>query len=148
MEKLKRLNRDVYIGIGLIAFSVFFLMESTKMHPGAAEFPRIILAVFLILSVFLMGNGLINTWKPERLKKSDKPIAAAELKSPVVIALVSLAYVAAIDFIGFFIATTVFVPAFMLLFGVRKLAPILIVTASIDLFIYVLFTKLLSVYLP
>lgn len=148
MEKLKRLNRDVYIGLGLIAFSVFFLMESAKMHPGAAEFPKIILGVFLMLSGFLVVNGLLNTWKPERLKKSDKPIALAELKSPVVIAVLSLAYVAAIDLIGFFIATTVFVPAFMFFFGVRKLAPILIVTASIDLFIYVLFTKLLSVYLP
>ena len=148
MEKIKKINRDVYIGIGLILFSIFFLIESSKIHPGAAEFPRIILSVLIIMSGMLVINGILNIRNPERMKKSDKPVTFSQIKSPVILAFLALLYVVAIDLIGFFVATTIFIPLFMYFFGVKKPAYILIVIASIDFFIYILFVKLLNVYLP
>ena len=148
MDKIRRINKDVYVAVCLIAFSIFFLGESGKMHPGAAEFPGIILGIFLILSIGLLAGGIRKTMKNEILEKSDKPIGLPEMKYPFLVAGVSLAYLAAIQFIGFYIATVVVTPVYMVLFGMRKPATILVVTASINLFIYVLFTKLLSVYLP
>ncbi|MGE4283154.1 MAG: tripartite tricarboxylate transporter TctB family protein [Clostridia bacterium] len=149
MEKrLNKINKDVSIGIGLILFSIFFLYESTKIHKGAAEFPKIILLTFLILSIILVVIGITKTLNPTLEKKSDKKILFSEIKSPLIVFLISAVYIALINIIGFFIATTLFVPIIMWYYGIRRFRQILVTTICLDLFIYVLFVRLLNVFLP
>mgnify|MGYP000810277098 FL=1 len=51
-------------------------------------------------------------------------------------------------FTNFFIATAVFVPLLMLVFGERKVLPILLTTVGLEAFVYLMFVKLLNVYFP
>lgn len=149
MEKTRKISRDVWIGIGLMAFSGYFLFEATKIPGGAGEFPEGVLTIFLILSALMTIMGVGKTIDPTREKKSDKAeIHFFEIKSPLVVFLITFLYILLIGKIGFFIATTLFIPVIMLYYGVRKYWQILLTTAGLDVFVYVLFVRLLSVVLP
>ena len=62
--------------------------------------------------------------------------------------LIIMVYVLCIDFIGFFVSTSVFLVGFMVFLNVRKPLTLICVTAGMDLFLYLLFTVGLKLNLP
>jgi len=144
----QKINIDVWLGIILTLFSGVFLYESFKLHVEAGQFPKIIFTVLLILSVLLTVLGVWKTIHPELTLKSDTLFNAKVIQTPVIVFFIIAAYILLIKFIGFFISTILFVPAIMLYYGAKSIRTILLTDILLNLFVYVLFVKLLHVALP
>lgn len=146
----KKITREVYLGIVLSLFSVFFLLETNKMNIRAAKYPRIILVTLLVLSVGLLIQGIYYSIYrdkyEERHGKDNKEIGLAVFGHPLIVFGLIVIYLALFHFTNFFIATAIFTPLVMLWFGERRILPILLTTIGIDLFVYVVFVLLLKVH--
>ena len=147
-QRKRKINNDVFIGIFLALFSLFFLRDTAQIHPGAAQFPRMILVVFLIMSIVVTILGVRKTLKPELAKKGDFDFTLKIVKNPIIAFAIIVLYVVLFNTVGFFVSTTIFTPLFMIFYGARKIVPIVATTVGINFFVWVLFVHLLNVFLP
>lgn len=151
-EKRCSIVREVWLGLGLVAFSLFFLWQCNGLNQRAAQYPRIMLCVLLALSGALLFQGLYYSFHPERYHKrygkSNKSIQWSVVIHPLFIFGATVIYLALFHFINFFVATALFVPLLMFIFGERKVLPILLTTVGLEVFVYLVFVQLLNVYFP
>ena len=152
MEKKVSIVREVWLGLGLVAFSTFFLFECNKLSEQAAQYPRIILSTLLAFSVALLIQGIWYSFRPqkyaERYGKSAKAIDWNVVSNPLIVFGATVLYLVLFHFINFFVATAVFVPLIMWIFRERKVLNMLLVTVGLELFVWLMFVKLLNVYFP
>ena len=152
MNKKFSIVREVWLGLGLVLFSLFFLWQCNSLNQRAALYPRIMISILLILSASLLVQGLFYSFQPERYEKrygkSNKSIQWSVVTNPLFIFGATAVYLALFYFINFFVATAIFVPFIMFIFGERKVLPILLTTVGLELFVYLIFVQLLNVYFP
>ncbi len=152
MNKKFSLVREVWLGLGLVVFSAFFLGQCNNLNQKAAQYPRIILTVLLAFSAALLVQGIYFSLRPavyeEKYGKSKKSISLDVIANPLIVFGATAVYLALFHFTNFFIATAVFVPLIMLVFRERRVLPILLTTVGLELFVYLVFMKLLHVYFP
>lgn len=142
--------REVWLGLFLVAFSGFFLQQCNNLNQKAAQYPRIILTILLIFSAALLIQGVWYSFRPEayheKYGKNKQEINWAVVSNPLIVFAATAVYLALFHFTNFFIATAVFVPLIMLIFRERRVLPILLTTVGLELFVYLMFVKLLHVY--
>ena len=148
MEKRRKINKDVFIGIALSLLSLFFLWETRDMHEGARIFPRIVFLLLLVLSLVIAMFGVRKTLKPELWGKDDFALTFSAAKMPLFVFAVIVGYIILLNLFGFFISTSIFMPAFLILFGARRILPIVLMTIFTNVIIYVMFVRVLNVMLP
>ena len=152
MKKKFSIVREVWLGLGLVAFSLFFLQETNGLNKRAQEYPRIMLTVLLVLSAALLIQGIYYSFNIERYQKrygkSTKSIEWSVVTNPLFVFGATVLYLILFYFVNFFVATAIFVPGIMFLFGQRKVLPILLTTVGLELFIYIVFVVMLKVYFP
>ena len=143
----RRVHVDIWIGLILMAFSSFFLSESTKFPEGSAQFPKFVLGLFFLLAALLFVVGAIRT-----VKKSSKGDVKVDWRNAVgkahIVFAMIVAYTVLIVIIGFFPATIIFCPVIMIYYGVRSIKYLVLVTIIQALFIYLLFVVQLRVFMP
>lgn len=146
MDFLKKCSQDVYVAIFLLIASVGLLINAkTKMSEEAAQFPVLILLLFIVLSVLLLFKGIQDTKGKEKLKGQ---IRWDEIKMPMLMFLLIAAYVVALDLIGFIIPSLVFSVIAMWLNFERNKFILVGVPVGLVAFLYVLFTYILQTRLP
>ena len=148
MNEKPKINIDVYVGIILTALSGFFFYETLKLHPVAARFPKIVFGLFIGMSMLLTIFGIRKTLKPELAQKSDFQLNFRVISSPIAVFGIVCGYMVLMYFFGFFISTIIFVPVFMLFYGVKKIRTIVLTDIILNLFVYLVFVKLLRVVMP
>jgi hypothetical protein len=148
MEQKRKINIDVFIGIALTIAAIFFFTETLKINPGAAKFPRAVYGLFIAMSVLLTINGIRKTLKPSYASKNDFNFNFRVMGAPLAVFGIVAIYMALMYFTGFFISTAIFVPVFMLFYGIKNIRTILITDIALNLFVYILFVQLLRVTLP
>ena len=148
MDKKPKINIDVYIGIILMVFSGFFFYETIKLHPVAARFPKVVFGLFILMSVLLLILGIRKTLKPELVGKSDFMLSFRVIRAPLAVFGIVCGYMVLMYFTGFFISTLIFIPVFMIYYGVKKIRTIILTDVILNLFIYLVFVKLLKVVMP
>ncbi|MBO6041083.1 MAG: tripartite tricarboxylate transporter TctB family protein [Oscillospiraceae bacterium] len=150
MKKKISVVREVWLGLFLMAFSGFFLKQCDNINQKAAQYPRIILTILLVFSAALFLQGVWYSFRPEAYReKYGKNMQAVNWNvvfHPLVVFAAAAVYLALFHFTNFFIATAVFVPVIMLIFRERRVLPILLTTVGLELFVYLMFVKLLHVY--
>ena len=150
MKKKFSIVREVWLGLFLVAFSGFFLKQCDNLNQKAAQYPRIILTILLIFSAALLVQGIWYSFRPEAYQekygKSKQDVNWNVISNPLIVFAATAVYLALFHFTNFFIATAVFVPLIMLIFRERRVLPILLTTVGLELFVYLMFVKLLHVY--
>jgi hypothetical protein len=147
-KKTRKLNIDIYLGAILILFSAYLYFESTRIKPESAKFPQIVIMLLLALSVIVLILGIRKTIRPELTLKSDTLLNLDVIQTPVMVFVLIAAYIAVMNFAGFFIATALFVPVMMVYYGNKNIRTIIITDIALNLFVYLLFVKTLNVMLP
>lgn len=143
--KLFKLHMDVYTG-GILAFiGLYFFIEASKFTEQASTFPKIVLGTFIMLSLMLVVEGLV---KSKKLNMHSDAIKFEEIKIPLVIFTFITLYVIALNLIGFYISTLIFIPSIMLFYKQRKKIIIACSTIGVVLFIHLLFVVQLKLMLP
>ena len=148
MGEKRKINKDVFGGIILAAIAGFFLYETRAMRPVAAQFPRIIFVTLIIMSLLLFALGLRKTFKPELWKETDFLLSIKVVRTPIIFYGIFVGYLVLMHFTSFFIATVVFVPVCMIFFGTKNVRLIILTTVFLNLFMYIVFVRVLRVWLP
>lgn len=144
----RTIHHDIYIGLIMLLFSVGMFVNTYKMPEGSAQFPKIILSLFTFFSLYILAFGIKKTKDLNSSNKNEKSLSFQEVNTPLAIFLIIVAYVTIIKFLGFFIATTMFMIAFMYFYKVKSWKLIILNALGVNLFIYLLFVLQLNVRLP
>lgn len=149
----KSIHQDVFSGFIMLLVSVVFFMLTTDLPDRAALFPKFILSILLFFSIAIIINGFIKTAKAkkgEQVSKGDEEerITFSKVKRPLFFLFLLSIYVLLMNFLGFFISTSILIVVVLYLLHVRKLLTFIFTVLGINMFIYILFVRLLHVNLP
>ncbi len=148
MRKKSRLHPDVVISIVALVFGALLLIEIHGYPDDVKMFPRLFLILFMIFMGITLVNGIRKTLAPEKYDASEWWARLDVTRNPILTAVMIVVYVALIGILGFYISTAIYMLVSMYVFGSKKWIVNLVVTASLLVFCFVLFEKLLSVTLP
>ncbi len=158
MTTKKKLHVDVYIAIIFLLFSGFMFALTFGMSVSAGRYARLVTGVAMALAIMYLFSGIRKsiidnkaTSKADAFKGpqlDDNEFSWRLFKGPLIVFLIMVVYVFLMNYIHFFPATILFVPGLMWYLGVRSWKTLLLTTAGINLFIYLLFIVELNVQLP
>lgn len=150
---MERVNKDTFAGLILLVFSlihiIYIIPSQVDLHRSDAMLalsPRLFcyitggllagLAAILLLASLRKGaaEGPADSWQP--------------LMRGLFSTALAVAYVALAGILGFFISSALAMTAFLIYFGVRNWAGILVFLVVVLGFIYLLFIKGLKVVMP
>lgn len=141
-----KLHADVYAGIVMILFAVFWGKIAIGFPEVPRRFPLFIAFAFAIIGALVALGG----FRKMRAAGGEtvSPFSWSKFKYVAVGFAMTAAYAFLMSAIHFFPATLIFVPALMLFMRVRK--PILLIATDLILngFLYLMFIVLLKIQLP
>ncbi len=142
----KKISQDIYVAVLLLIASVALLVNAgTKMSADAAQFPILILILFIALTVLLFVKGINDTKKRD---VADGQIRWAEVKMPLRMFLIITLYVVAVDVVGLILPSILFPMVAMRINYIRNRIVLIAVPTGLVAFLYVLFTFILKTRLP
>lgn len=146
MNNKKFISNDVFLGFFTAVIAVIFLLQTLQFPENVRLLPGLALLLAFVFSLCIAGAGI---YKTVQVRSGKADYTNPEMKKRPFILLGTIAiYVFCVQEIGFFVSSAVYLPCAMLLFGQRKVFPIIISTISVLLFIYWLFVMQLKVYMP
>lgn len=139
---------DLTIGLGLLAFTVFYAQQSFLIRRGFASdrlgpafFPRLLALALGVLAVILVVRALAGRSDPSR-----PPAIRAGAFAGVLVLLV--AYGLLMPRVGFVPATPVLLGAVIWILGLRAWTALIGTALGVTAVLYVLFGRALHVLLP
>lgn len=127
------------IGLGLFVFfqTLTFPKAFNPNDFGPAFFPRVLSIVLIIFGIGILALT----------RKEEKEVKYSQLLLIAMSILLSLAYIAAVSYFGFYLSTIVFTALFLIILQVKaKMAATY--SVALCLIVYLIFTRLLSMPLP
>lgn len=146
---------DFFGGLLLLALSFMlyfkFIPEqipnvTNENGMSPAFFPEMGTILLFVLSLLLIAKSYKGLLMYHNLRQGSL-ISKQVLKVTLIIFLL-FGYVLLLQQVGFLIATPVFLVIFFVYLGVRNLKTLLVLTVVTPIFIYIVFEKLLLVFLP
>ena len=141
---------DIFVGIVMLVFStIAYLLtlhfpggESVADGLGPAFFPRLVIICMLLIGGFVFLKGLLTLRDgiPLDLKISD-------LKSPILLLIMTFGFAICMYFFGFFVATPIFMIGAMIIWRVPWQRSFLIGVCLTGV-LYVFFKMILRIPLP
>jgi uncharacterized membrane protein YhdT len=137
------------IGVVLFMYAVcgFFYYHLTKLKASSQTYPRFTIILLFALTTMYLVKMLIQAFKNGVHKGKDEAFKTFQPAQFFVSLGLVVLYVVMINFIGFYIATLIFMTALLLYLKVPKLHALIAVVA-IMLLIYFAFGMFLKVKLP
>lgn len=142
---IRKINYDQIIGGGIFSFSLFFYYQTVLFQipetvniTSPALIPRIWIFTLLLLSVILIAKAKNQTI----IKANTFP------KTVIIIIALLLGYLVAMQWLGYFFTTPIFILAAMYLLNYRKFTMMSINAFGFVIFSYFIFNKLLHIDLP
>ena len=164
------MKEDKVIGLILIAFSVFMYVQAERLPPalfgalGADFVPKILFVILAICGASLIIQSLIRERKAKASGADSTPESGSgegvltrtkallEYYQYVIFGFLAfLAYVILMYYLGYPIATLIFLPVIMWVLGPRNKKSVVIIiltTLGVTFIIYYSFLKFLKVFLP
>ena len=152
MKKKFALHQDLVMGIFFLIISALFYFGAKEFPEASAQFPRLFSIIMAGLSVIVIVKGIQSTKKLNDDLKEDPNTKVAlswkELRAPVYTMLAIGCYILGILYVGFFVASAVFMVAFMWILNYRNIKVIAFTTIVLLGGIWLVFVKLLSIGMP
>ena len=150
------LTKDLYLGGFLILLSVLCYIESLSYPYESAYFPRFIIMLLAILGVATVVKEIIKHKKSSDIKQSETPSRDEKIafwmiprvRKVALMIFSSLVYMVVMNYVGFFVTTSVYLPIMMRFLGIRKLKTLFLSTFVVVFVIYMLFVAFLNVPFP
>jgi hypothetical protein len=150
MAKISR-KKEIGFAAGMTFISAVFLVQSFLYPAESSQFPRFLMMLQTGFSAVLLVRAIkqpkvVGGSKTET--DGSRKSRLSELKVPLEIFVATSAYLFAIDALGYFVASSIFLAGTMFLFGARKPIVIFGATAGFLLTVYALFVLFIGVRLP
>ena len=141
-----KVHQDIYIGIFLLLFCTIFLLLARSIKPGAQTLPLMVLYLMIILSGFILINGIKMTKSIKSGSMSEKIMFDVKNMAPALKAYAYIiCYIILFFLTGFFISTSIFLISFMYILGAENKRIIVLTTTVFLLIVYFIFVKQLNV---
>ncbi|WP_293663268.1 tripartite tricarboxylate transporter TctB family protein [uncultured Phascolarctobacterium sp.] len=143
---MKTVDQDMVSGIGLIVLGIAGLIGASGLKNlvvadlSAAFFPNILFGILIFCGICLLYQS------KKRIEKVKLP-AFNYVRLGAMLAVLSI-YVYIMDYIGFLIATVLFLVAAMYIFGERRKLILAGVSIAASVIVYFLFTEAFMIVLP
>jgi hypothetical protein len=134
-------RKEIVFAAAMTALSAALLANTYSYPAASVQFPRFLVFLQLLFSLILLVRSI-------SLPRDTAPGHTAGLVIPLQIFSAISGYIIAIDQIGYFVATSLFLTGSMYLFGRHRPFVLICVTAVFLLIVYVLFGLLIGVRLP
>lgn len=144
---MKALHSDALIGLAMLVFSIIFYSLSAQMPYDPAIFPKLILTTLIVFSLFIIWSGIAKTRAAKKQGIKHRPIFE-HIRGPIITFIALCLYIALINTLGFFTASSIIAIFFMFYFGVRSYIQVMLVLLIMNTFIYLLFVWQLRIALP
>ena len=134
---------DAYLPIAfLYAMSAYFLLDTKDFTPDSLLYPRSLAIILIVLNTVLLA---VTAMRRVSLPKAD---ANRVPKKFAQVFLSSIAYVVAVNFLGFIVSSLIYCPATAIMLGYEKRWKAVLISAVLVGMIYVGFKMILKVPLP
>ncbi|MDQ7734875.1 tripartite tricarboxylate transporter TctB family protein [Halomonas sp. SpR1] len=144
---MKTLHIDVVIGLAILLFSIVFYSLSAQIPADPAVFPKLILSILALFSLLIIWTGVSKTLSAKKERLKNIPIFK-HARGPAVTFIALCVYLALINLLGFFTASSLAAIFFMFYFGVKSYIQALLVVILMNTFVYLLFVWQLRISLP
>lgn len=136
---------DKILTIGLFILEIIYFVLIKQLPERAARYPFFVLGLMVILTLLLaIETFVLKNTSNEEEEDKFKDIKLGQFFG---IILISAAYVAIIDIVGFFISTAVYL--FVVMVGLKSnLKWSIIVSVVFPIFLYLVFVLFLRVPVP
>ena len=145
----------------ILVFFLFMLFESRGLHEirrfgevGSGFWPILVLALASILSAILLFSSFLQG-KEKGAKQSEEPPSPAAIASRrrprnilILSSAATLLYIFAMQWVGFAIATLLYVLGFIIILGERRKWVLISSPLLVTVFILVVFSKFISIPFP
>lgn len=128
-----------WVGVALLAICALFFQQSLALPLSAAWFPRAV--------IFLLAGQAVMLLATEKAA-SRHGSAPLNSRAAVTTAVCLVTYVLALEYLGYLIATALFLGALMWLLGQRRWTVLVIVPLSTSAALYLLLQRGFAVPLP
>ena len=123
---------------------IIILLVCTGLFYEGWHYPNDSRAFPLALLIFLMAGAIIMISRPA--PSSGEKLG--DIKKVFQAVFLCMAYVALVDFLGYFVVTTLFLAGFMAMTGLRSIRVYAAVIIGVNLGLYLLFVWQLKVPVP
>lgn len=144
-EKMKL--SDIGVVLFMYAVCAYFYTQNLQLKPESQTYPRFTIILLFALTTMYLVKMLIQAFKNGVHKGKDEAFKDFQPAQFFVSLALVVLYVVMINFIGFYIATFIFMTLLLLYLKVPKLHALIAVVA-IMLLIYLAFGLFLKVKLP
>ena len=117
----------------------------TSNGPGPGFWPFILGALMVLVAAILFINTFIN--RKEFSQKLIPLTKSGNVRAYITMGVTAV-YCALFDVLGFYLATILYLPAIMVILGMRKPKNLILTTAGIMVSIYIIFNICLSTVFP
>lgn len=135
-----------------------FLVLAVLLYNSTASYPKFVqgstAAYVRFLAICLGILCLTELFVTSKAKNKEQGSQKAPLNMADAprrfwgLCILLFIYAASFELLGFYLASAIFLPTAMLMLGARKPIPLSLTTGGILLFVYLVFEKLLGVFLP
>ena len=146
----------------ILAFFIFMLLDSLKLREvrrfgemGSGFWPILILAMAIVLTAFLILSSFRKSKKGEEKEAPQEPPSPEEAagrkrarKTVVLCSAATLAYIFAMQWIGFALATLLYVLSFILVLGERRKWVLLVSPVLVTVLILLVFSMFIAIPFP
>jgi hypothetical protein len=143
---------EIVVALALLTVSAIIIFDSTRLGfrwvegegPAAGYFPFYISTVLAIASVAILLKAVFG--KGDELKESF--VSRTAFGRVLTVLVPAIGYVAAIQFIGLYVASALFICFFMIAIGRESVTRSICVSIAVPLFFFVMFERWFLVPLP
>lgn len=136
-------NKKIGMVLGVYILSIIFFVQSFQMVEDSGLFPRFVSVLIIFLNSLYLLEIYRGTDRTEKNKKDE-----IVYKKLYIMIILSALYILIVPFLGYFIATIIFMVVSMNSLGVKNNKKILSIAIISALVIYLCFSVLLKVHIP
>lgn len=144
-------RNDRYLGLGCVILGVFAYMAASQWKvmvgsdpAGPGGIPKILSVGIAVIGVILIAGSYLM-----KNQQKDKPLfTRKELMIAVSLTAICLVYILVLPYIGYLLATPLFIASILLSLGSRKAKSILLISVIATLVLFLMFYSVLKVNLP
>ena len=147
--RMKKVN--IVIAVILILFGLFYAYLTINLPDrnlpntlGSSFMPWLLVSCLFGLSLLLLLQTIIKG----SAETCDYQISIKEGAGIFWLSIIVIGYIYSLDFIGFLLATPVFLAILMLLTGARSWKQIAVTSTAVTIGIYLFFQKVFQIILP
>ena len=142
-------RKELFFAVAMTVLSALLTIQSFRYSHESSVFPRFLTLLMCVFSLLLLFKNIRRLKESEgrngSLSLSD---AIRSLKIPAVVFGGTALYAVAINYIGYFTSTLLFMAGPMIAFGKQKVTTSIAITVIFMAVIYALFVSFLGLGLP